>query len=238
MRRRPRVAAVLALLVALVGLPAIAAQDPREVRGRALFAKGQFQEALDIFANLFAEKSDPLYLRNIGRCYQKLRRPDQAIDSFQEYLRRSPNLKVTEQQEIKGFISEMEELRRRNDGRVATGPTPGERPATEPPKSPATGLPSAQRTPPGASPKGVVAPPPPLIALAAPRPSKAEADGADLTKTASNDGDPTVHDGGSSLTHQWWFWTAVGAVVAGAAVTTVLLLRHPKPDCPSDFMCQ
>ena len=93
------------------GATAFAAEDPREVEGRALFAKGEYESAVDLYAKLFAEKGDPIYLRNIGRCNQKLRRPDRAIDAFREYLRRARKLKPAERQEIEGFIQEMEELR-------------------------------------------------------------------------------------------------------------------------------
>jgi hypothetical protein len=104
-------ATLLATLV--VGLPAAtrAAEDPRELQGRKLYAKGEYQAALDLFATLFAEKGDPVYLRNVGRCNQKLKRPDQAIDAFRDYLRRGHNIKVTERTEIEGYIKEMEALK-------------------------------------------------------------------------------------------------------------------------------
>jgi len=106
---------LLALMLAVGGgagvATAFAAQDPREVEGRALFAKGEYEAAVDLYAKLFAEKGDPIYLRNIGRCNQKLRRPDRAIDAFREYLRRARKLKASEREEIEGFIHEMEELR-------------------------------------------------------------------------------------------------------------------------------
>src|SRR6185503_880869 len=94
-----------------VSVSARAAEDPREVQGRALFAKGDYEAALDIYATLFAEKGDPIYLRNVGRCNQKLRRPDRAIDAFNEYLRRARKIKPAERQEVEGFIQEMQELR-------------------------------------------------------------------------------------------------------------------------------
>src|SRR4051794_26393294 len=93
--------------------PAAASQqDEREVQGRALFARGDYQAALDIYVTLFAEKGDAVYLRNIGRCYQKLEQPDKAINSFREYLRRG-HVKPAERSEVEGFIGEMEQLRKR-----------------------------------------------------------------------------------------------------------------------------
>lgn len=104
-------AAVAIALVAAFALPARAAEDPREVQGRALYAKGEYQAALDLYATLFAEKGDPIYLRNIGRCNQKLRRPDHAIDAFRDYLRRGRNVRAAERTEVEGYIKEMELLK-------------------------------------------------------------------------------------------------------------------------------
>ena len=68
---------MLALAIVVSSSAALArpAEDPREVQGRKLFAKGEYEAALEVYANLFAEKSDPIYLRNIGRCHQKLEQP-------------------------------------------------------------------------------------------------------------------------------------------------------------------
>ena len=42
---------------------------------------------LELFAKLYAETLQPVYLRNIGRCRQKMREhPDKAIDTFRDYL--------------------------------------------------------------------------------------------------------------------------------------------------------
>src|SRR5438045_1480252 len=61
------VACVLAaVVVVLPALPSRAADlDPREINARKRFASGQYQEALDGFAQLFAETGDPIFLRNV-----------------------------------------------------------------------------------------------------------------------------------------------------------------------------
>src|SRR5437764_4541216 len=102
MGRTRLVFASVVLAFALVSLAAHA-EDRRERQGRALFAKGEYQAALDIYANLFAQMGDPIYLRNIGRCYQKLQQPDKSIDAFREYLRRG-HVKPKERAEVDGFI--------------------------------------------------------------------------------------------------------------------------------------
>lgn len=114
---------------------AVAAEDPREIEARALYVKGEYQPALDIYATLFAQNADPIYLRNIGRCNQKLRRPDRAIDAFQEYLRRARKLRPSEREEIEGFIREMEDLRAKmeSEERDKTSPLSTGTPVETPP---------------------------------------------------------------------------------------------------------
>lgn len=172
--------------------------DEHEVQGRALFARGDYQGALDIYVNLFAEKGDPVYLRNIGRCYQKLEQPDKAINSFNEYLRRG-HVKPSERSEVEGFIQEMEQLRKRQQATAAT------QPPTENAHSAAHGLDS----PPAATTPPVAAEP------AAPTPAtSSEAPGTVLTQQAPTE--PAAESG--SITGRWWFWTALAVVVAGGAV--------------------
>jgi hypothetical protein len=96
--------------LAMMARPAFA-DDPREIEGRAAFSKGDYAGALDIFARLYAEGSDPVYLRNIGRCQQKLRHPDEAIEAFRTYLRRGHRIKAAEKREIEGYIAEMDALK-------------------------------------------------------------------------------------------------------------------------------
>jgi tetratricopeptide (TPR) repeat protein len=118
----PLVAAMFVL--ATRAAAASAAEDPRELEGRTRFAKGDYERALDIYARLSAESNDPVYLRNIGRCYQKMRQPEKAIDSFREYLRRAPRLKASERKEVDGFIHDMERLADEQRAKRATEPPP------------------------------------------------------------------------------------------------------------------
>ena len=132
----------LVTVVAVTSAPALAAPvDKRELEARADFAAGRYQKAVDTFAQLFADTGDPLYLRNIGRCYQKMKRASEAIDSFQEYLLKGKNLSKSERQEIEGYIKEMQALK-------ASEAPPPPPPVVTPP-------------PPVVPPPAAVAPPPP-----------------------------------------------------------------------------
>ena len=150
-------AAGLVLSVVTVGIvppPAGAAQgkskatkekkekDAREMQAREAFAAGNYQEALDIYAKLYAAKLHPTFLRNIGRCYQNLGEPERAISSFREYLRKAKDMTAEERTEVEGYIKEMEELQQRNAAAAAAAaapppPAPRPLPVAAPPPAPA-----------------------------------------------------------------------------------------------------
>jgi hypothetical protein len=116
-----RVGLLLGLLVALpLAVPTLAAPPAhaakggdggQEMKAREAFAAGRYDDALDLFAKLYAQTLHPVYLRNIGRCYQKMRQPERALDKFREYLAKDKKLGAEERAEIEGYIKEMEALR-------------------------------------------------------------------------------------------------------------------------------
>jgi hypothetical protein len=193
-------------------------EDRRELDGRALFAKGDYQAALEIYATLFAEKSNPLFLRNIGRCHQRLKQPEKAIDAFREYLRRA-KVEAAERAEVDGFIREMEEQQKRQA--ATTPPATGEAPASPPGANAAT---------PTAAPLQAVP--------AADAPAAGTARGTTLTKQAEPVIDSSASQG--SIVTKWWFWTGLAVVVAGGAVTAFALTRPESgltPPCPDNITC-
>jgi tetratricopeptide (TPR) repeat protein len=131
-RARAAFAAVVVLAAALAAADAWAAPADRqgEMKAREAFAAGRYDEALEMFAKLYAETLHPNYLRNIGRCHQKMREPQKAIDAFHDYLAKAKKVPADERVEIDGYIKEMEALRD-EQARLATL-----RPATPPPPPP------------------------------------------------------------------------------------------------------
>jgi tetratricopeptide (TPR) repeat protein len=211
----------ICLTVALAGATTRAAEDPREREGRALFAKSEYQRALDLFATLFAEKGDPVYLRNIGRCRQMMRQPDEAIDAFREYLRKSPRLRRTEREEVQGFIADMQKLK-----------------AEQASESPAPHEPAPDRSEPPAAQEAEASPsarPEASAPALAPNPEAPAPAASLLAKPAA---EPSAEESSSSITHRWWFWTGIGAVIVGGAVTAFLLLdKTSRMPCPQGFTC-
>ena len=221
---RKSVLLILAVLsVASLSSSVAFAEDAREVNSRALFAKGEYQSALDIYATLFAEKAEPLYLRNIGRCYQKLRQPERAIDAFREYLRRA-RVKSTERAEVEGFIHEMEDLQKAQAGAVPTDPPRAA--VSRPAETRASQTPS----------------PPPSMALPTAAGGEAPASKervAGATLSAGNGGGAAVEEP-RPLMGRWWFWTGIGVVVAGGVVAAIALSGGGSaqiPSCPTGVNC-
>jgi tetratricopeptide (TPR) repeat protein len=139
---------VVALALTSVAAPAVAA-DARELKAREEFAAGRYHEALDLFAKLYAETLHPVYLRNVGRCYQNLGDPDRAIISFRDYLRKHKTIEPEERREVEGFISEMEQLKKQREAAasVATPSTPPPKPASTIPVLPRAAQPATDAAP-------------------------------------------------------------------------------------------
>src|SRR3954454_3411401 len=102
--------AVLVMVLALAG--AAHADHAGEMKAREAFAAGRYDEAMQTFARLYAETLNPIYLRNIGRCQQKLKQPDKAIDASHDYLiKGGKKISAHEKAEISGYTKELEPLR-------------------------------------------------------------------------------------------------------------------------------
>jgi tetratricopeptide (TPR) repeat protein len=199
---------VVALALTAVASRAVAV-DARELRAREEFAAARYEEALDIFAKLYAETLHPIYLRNIGRCYQNLGDPDKALISFRDYLRKRKTIDPEERKEVEGFIAEMEQLKNQKQaGAAATEPS------TAPPGAASTITPL-----PAASPPATTAAPEALVV--APTAPASEASSPVYTRWWF-----------------WAIVVAVG-VGAGVGVTAATggLTKTQEPGCPGDRSC-
>ena len=211
--RRKIAAVVMVLALGISAVRAQAASDTREIKAREDFAAGRFQEALDIFARLYAESLHPIYLRNIARCYQGLGNADRAIATFRDYLRKAKGLSPDEQKEIDGYIKEMEDLKRQREASAQPSSSSSSTSASSTPSP----LPSA---PEPAPPKEAT---PQAVVLTTPATTPAAAESPIYTK--------------------WWFWTLVGAAAVGAglgiAAATGTFNKTENAPCPtaSGFQC-
>jgi hypothetical protein len=161
-----RLAAIVVVLAVVVPAAAFAQQEPaakagpaskrdRERKAESAFVAGRYQEAADLLDGLYVEFHNPVYLRNLGRCHQRLKNPDRAIAAFQEYLYRYKGITPAERDEVNGFIKEMEDLKRQQ-----AAPPPPPPPAPTPTPAPVPTPAPAAVTPPPAPPPSVMPPPP------------------------------------------------------------------------------
>src|SRR4051812_15262882 len=141
--------ALRAVLVVALGLffaappaYAAAAEHQMELKAREAYAAGRYEEALNLFAKLYAETLHPVYLRNIGRCHQKMREPQKAIDAFKDYLAKSKKIPPDERTEVEGYIKEMEALRD-EQAKAALPPPPPPVVMPLPPAPPPAPVPTA-----------------------------------------------------------------------------------------------
>jgi tetratricopeptide (TPR) repeat protein len=203
-------AVAVAFALAFGAMRGQAHADAREIKAREDFAAGRFQEALDIFARLYAETLHPIYLRNIGRCYQNLGNPDRAIATFRDYLHKAKGISSDEQKEIEGYIEEMEDLKRQREAASAQA-TP---PATS---APVTPLPSAS---------------PPT----APAPTTSQTQAVLVGKPAPE----AAPAESPIYTKWWFWTlagaVAIGAGV-GIAAATGAFNKTENANCPSGWLC-
>jgi hypothetical protein len=223
-RRGTVLGAVFIMVLALAGTAH--ADHASEMKAREDFAAGRYDQALELFAKLYAETLNPIYLRNIGRCHQKLRDPNKAIDAFHDYLAKGKKISADEKAEINGYIKEMEALRDEQAKQAAPPPPP------PPVVTPAP--PQIQPIPPGPTPEmpanaGVYSGPPPAPYPNAPPSAYPTAPNGALV---AQPGPPPEES--PPLYTRWWFWTIIGAAVAGGVVAAVVLSSGgtTKPPCP------
>jgi hypothetical protein len=228
--------AVLGATVAMRG--AEAAVDQREMKAREAFAVGQYQEALDLFAKLYAEKLHPNYLRNIGRCYQNLGDPDKAISSFREYLRKAKAVTPDERQEVEGYIKEMEDLKAKRQTASTTPPAGTGGPAAGSMGSTSTGGNAAGTTTDPtttSSTSSTTSGGVPTLNTTDTTTSQ-QAAGADLTGGAQ----PSATDDAGPIYGRWWFWAIVVGVAAagvGVAAAAGAFTTTKDAPCPMDSQC-
>jgi hypothetical protein len=204
------IVAAAALGAATVDAAAAPVPRAKEMDARRAFAAGEWKQALQLFADLYAETLHPVYLRNIGRCHQKLRDPERAIDAFRDYLAKSKQVSREERAEIDGYIAEMEALQ---ESRRAERDRQGI----------SASKPEAAAAPPLARTEAPVAPD------LSPRPPPA-GPSLQLTDPATAGAEPPVY-------RRWWFWAGIGALVVGGVVAAIVLNSSAGDRCPAGVDC-
>jgi hypothetical protein len=226
---------IFAVLCAVVGVQANAARaatvSPRELRARQDFAAGRYEQALEIFAELYAKTADPIFLRNIARCYQKQNRADEAISNFREYLVKAKKLSPGEREEIEGFIRDLE---------ASSTPLKAAEPATPPAAAarvaPAAETPPAQTTAPAPHPAATESTPPPASAPARPAPGEVATRTPDETpQTQVRAKVQTAPRSGGSVSVPGLVLTIAGVAAIGGGVAFGLAARSAATSVASQY---
>ena len=179
-------------------------KESKERAAKKACLVGDVEKGVEILADLYVDTNDSVYLYNQGRCFEQNGKNDQAVLRFKEYLRKAKKLPKTESDAVLQKIAELQGTA----GQREAQPVPV--PAAQPSAAPAPAAPAAAAVPPSAA---VATTPDPLgIQQSAPPPEPQES--------------PPIYK-------RWWFWTGIGAVVAGGVVTGVLLSKKSAPKSPA-----
>jgi tetratricopeptide (TPR) repeat protein len=198
--------------------PAKAAALAHFEAAKRLFDVREYGRALEEYKEAYLAKPDPAFLFNIAQCHRKLGQNTQALDFYQQFLRKAP-LDDPNRRQVEARIADIQ-AEEQEKARAAAKPEPA--PAAAPAAAPApTPVSAPVPEPAPASPTPAPAPAPtpaPLPEAAAPLPSATPA-GADLSLATPATPAPEARP----LYAKWWFWAGVGAVVAAGTVTTIYL---------------
>jgi len=179
-------------------------KESKERAAKKACLVGDVEKGVEILADLYVDTNDSVYLYNQGRCFEQNGKNDQAVLRFKEYLRKAKKLPKTETDAVLQKIDELQGTAGQREAQPAPVP------AAQPSAAPAPAAPVASAVPPSAA---VATTPDPLgIQRSAPPPEPQES--------------PPVYK-------RWWFWTGIGAVVAGGVVTGVLLSKKSAPKSPA-----
>ena len=241
MRGRAGIWALL-VIVTLFSVTARAEVDIK--RAKEHFAKAEqlyrverFQDAFTEYQEAFLAKPDPNLLYNMAQCQRLMGNRPEAVRLYRRFLAERPN--------PPNLAAVQMHLRMLEGG----GPTPAVATAPPPLVAPLPGLAApAPRAPiiedrPLAS---AAAPsssrltmPPPIAAPPLPPQSLAMSHQPGATNLVRTDVGPGSrnNDDEQPVYKKWWFWTAVGAVLAGAVVVGVVAGHKSDPSCDGLVAC-
>ncbi|HVR02049.1 MAG TPA: tetratricopeptide repeat protein, partial [Polyangia bacterium] len=205
--RRLGVLLAFVLLAASATVRAAPLDDEKQARAHydraeKSFDLGKFGDALADYQSAYEAKPLPGFLFNIAQCYRNMGKFERARFFFRRYLALEPH--APNRFRVEELIAEMSKQLEAQAAAPAPAvePKPVEAPPLVTPLAPA----------PAAAP-----PPPPPAAVAADR-APLPPTGAVPVVTAT--APPPAQREAQPLWRNWWFWTGVGAVVAGGIAAT------------------
>jgi len=107
---RPQALLMLLPLLFVAGFARAGDADATDRAALTACLSGDYGRGIALLTELYVETKDPTYLYNQGRCYEQNRRYDDAIASFQEYLRAGRKLRRAERADAETHIADCKEL--------------------------------------------------------------------------------------------------------------------------------
>jgi tetratricopeptide (TPR) repeat protein len=168
--------ALLALVIVLIAAPSVllAQTDAQKKQAKEHYEKatrlydvGKYGEAIAEYESAYLLVEDPALLFNIGQAYRLWDKPEEAIRTYHNYLRRRPD--APNRTDVERKITDLERLleEQRRAAPVAPPPTtPVAPPAETPPPVAATPAPAVPPSP--AAPDTAATTPPPGVGVTAP----------------------------------------------------------------------
>lgn len=176
-------------------------------KATAHFAVGEYREAAAEYEEAFKLKQDPAILFNAAQAHRLAGNGPKALLLYNNVIKLYPSSPyATDSKERIAKLSQA--------GAGPNSPTPTAT-TTAPPPAETAPAPAAGQTP-GAQPAVPVTAPIAPPALPPPAPPST---GTELVVTAA----PPSQNEGRPVYKRWWFWTAVGGVVALGVVAAVVL---------------
>jgi len=171
---------------------------------------GDVDKGAGILADLYVDTNDATYIYNQGRCFEQNGKNDQAVLRFKEYLRKAKNLPQADSDAVLKKIDELQSTAGKHETEAALPP------AAQPSRVPSTTSPPASAIPSSAA-------------------ATTRSDPLGISQSAT----PSEPLESPPVYKRWWFWTGIGAVLAGGVVTGVLLSKSaPKsPTCDGLGTC-
>jgi hypothetical protein len=113
-----------------VSATAVAAEsrEAREREARQACFTGNVDRGVEILVDLYVETQHPNYIYNQARCFERNGKHDQAVLSYEDYLRKATNLGEAERAQVEKSIAEL----RAKTSPPATPPASGTGPGAGP----------------------------------------------------------------------------------------------------------
>ena len=225
---------VLASVVFLLAASSAWAGD-RENKARAAQKAcllGDAKKGIEILADLYLDSNDATYIYNQGRCLEQNGQNEPAILRFQEYLRKETSLSPADADAVRKRIRDLQAAIEHRGK-----PAPAE-PVATPTPAPAATTPSPQAPPviPTTAPTLAMpteAPPPQATPVGSTIPASAAVAPTPEPLGITQPGPKPELQESQPVYKRWWFWTGVGAVVAGGVVAAVMLSSKSAAKSPS-----